>query len=101
MHVQLATLRRFERSKNRYELTLMLALANVFSSVAIGDASTQLRTAMEHVAGKAEELTKAKIKNDPPPPPFRKRKTQSISKFADWDPKKYTTYGEASLYKRA
>ena len=73
----------------------MLVLANVFSSVAIRGARTQLRTAMEHVAGKAKELTKAKIKNDLPPP-FRKRKTQSISKFADWDPKKYTTDGKSS-----
>ena len=74
----------------------MLVLVNVFSSAAIRGASTQLGTAMEHVAGKAEELTKAKIKNDPPPPPFRKRKTQSISKFADWDPKKYAMDGKAS-----
>ena len=78
----------------------MLVLANVFSSVAIRGASTQLRTAMEHVAGKAEELTKAKIK-DAPPPPFRKHKTQSVSKFADWDPKKYATDGKASRDKRA
>ena len=82
-------------SKNRYELTLTLVLANVFSSAAIRGASTQLRTAMEHVAEKAEELTKARVKDDPPPP-FRKRKTQSISKFADWDPKKYATDGKAS-----
>ena len=61
----------------------MLVLVNVFSSAVIRGASTQLRMAMEHVAGKAEEMTKAKIKNDLPPPPFRKRKTQSISKFAD------------------
>ena len=87
-------------SKNHNELTLMLLLANVFSAKAIKDASTQLHTAMEHVAGKAEELTKAKIKDDPPPP-FRKRKTQSISKFADWDPKKYATDGKASRDKRA
>ena len=70
-------------------------LVNVFSRVAIRGASTQLRTAMEHVAGKAEELTKAKVKDDPPPP-FRKRKMQSISKFMDWDPKKYATDGKAS-----
>ena len=55
---------------------------------------------MEHVAGKAEELTKAKVKDDPPPP-FRKHKTQSISKFADWDPKKYATDGKASSDKLA
>ena len=73
----------------------MLVLGNVFSSKAIRDASTQLRTAMKHVAGKAEELTKAKIKDDPPLP-FRKRKTRSVSKFVDWDPKKYATDGKAS-----
>ena len=78
---------------------MTLVLANVFSSAVIRGASTQLRMAMEHVAGKAEELTKAKIKNDPPPPPFRKRKTQSISKFMDWDPKKYATDGKASCDK--
>ena len=78
----------------------MLVLVNVFSSAAIRGASTQLRTAMEHVAGKAEELTKAKIKNDPPPP-FRKRKTRSFSKFVDWDPKKYATDGKSSRDKRA
>ena len=79
----------------------MLVLANVFSSAAIRGASTQLRTAMEHVAGKAEELMKAKIRDDPPPPPFRKCKTQSVSKFADWDPKKYAMDGKASRDKRA
>ena len=78
----------------------MLVLANVFSAAAIRGASTQLRTAMEHVAGKAKELTKAKVKDDPPPP-FRKRKTRSISKFADWDPKKYATDGKTSRDKRA
>ena len=78
----------------------MLVLVNVFSSAAIRGASTQLRTAMGHVAGKAEELTKAKIKNDPPPP-FRKGKTWSVSKFADWDPKKYATDGKTSHDKRA
>ena len=87
-------------SKNHNELTLMLVLANVFSSAAIRGASTQLRTAMEHVAGKAEELTKAKVKDDPPPL-FRKRKTWSVSKFADWDPKKYATDGKTSRDKRA
>ena len=78
----------------------MLVLANVFSSAVIRGASTQLRMAMEHVAGKAKELTKAKIKDDPPPP-FRKRKTRNVSKFADWDAKKYTTDGKASRDKRA
>ena len=87
-------------SKNCYELTLTLVLVNVFSSAAIRGASTQLHTAMEHVAGKVEELTKAKIKDDPPPP-FRERKTQSVSKFVDWDPKKYATDGKASRDKRA
>ena len=48
-------------------------LANVFSSEVIRGASTQLHTAMEHVAGKAKELTKAKVKDDPPPQ-FRKHK---------------------------
>ena len=55
---------------------------------------------MEHVAGRAEELTKAKVKDDPPPP-FRKRKTRSVSKFADWDPKKYATDGKTLRDKRA
>ena len=40
---------------------------------------------MEDVAGKAEQLAKAKAKDDPPPL-FRKRKTQSVSKFTDWGP---------------
>ena len=88
-------------SKKHNELTLMLVLANVFSSEAIRGASTQLRMAMEHVAGKAEELTKATVKDDPPPPPFRKCKMQSVSKFTDWDPKKYATDGKASRDKRA
>ena len=96
----LATLGRIEMSKNHNKLTLMLVLANVFSAAAIRGASTQFRMAMEHVAGKAEELTKAKIKDDPPPP-FRKRKTRSVSKFADWDAKKYAMDGKASRDKRA
>ena len=75
--VVLATLRRLEMSKNHNELTLMLVLANVFSSKAIRDANPQLRMAMEDVAGKAEQLAKAKAKDDPPPP-FRKM--QSVSK---------------------
>ena len=81
-------------SKNHNELTLILVLANVFSSKSIKDANPRLRMAMEDVAGKAEQLAKAKAKDDPPPP-FRKRKTQSVSKFADWDPKKYATDGKA------
>ena len=88
------------KTKKHNELTLMLVLANVFSSKAIRDANPQLRMAMEDVAGKAELLAKARVKDDPPPP-FRKRKTQSISKFADWDPKKYAMDGKASHDKRA
>ena len=87
-------------SKNPNELTLILVLANVFSSKSIKDANPRLRMAMEDVAGKAKQLAKAKAKDDPPPP-FRKCKTQSISKFTDWDPKKYTTDGKASHDKRA
>ena len=87
-------------SKNHNELTLILVLANVFSSKSIKDANPRLWMAMEDVAGKAEQLAKAKAKDDPPPP-FRKRKTQSVSKFADWDPKKYTMDGKASRDKQA
>ena len=87
-------------SKNHNELTLILVLANVFSSKLIKDANPWLWMAMEDVAGKAEQLAKAKVKDDPPPL-FRKRKTQSISKFADWDPKKYATDGKASRDKQA
>ena len=100
IRVVLATLRRLKMSKNHNKLTLMLMLANVFSSKAIRDANPQLQMAMEDVAGKAEQLAKAKAKDDPPPP-FRKCKTQSISKFADWDPKKYAMDGKASRDKRA
>ena len=85
-------------SKNRYELTLTLVLANVFSSAAIRGTSKQLCTGVEHVAGKAEELTKAKVK-DNPPPPFKKHKMRNVSKFADWDPKKYSTDGKTSCDK--
>ena len=87
-------------SKNHNELTLILVLANVFSSKSIKDANPRLQMAMEDVAGKAEQLAKAKAKDDPPPP-FRKCKMQSASKFADWDPKKYATDGKASRNKRA
>ena len=87
-------------SKKHNQLTLMLVLANVFSPKVIRDANPQLWMAMEGVAGKAKELAKARVKDDPPPA-FRKRKTQSISKFADWDPKKYATDGKASRDKRA
>ena len=75
-------------------------LANVFSSKSIKDANPWLWMAMEDVAGKAEQLAKAKAKDDPPPL-FRKCKMQSVSKFADWDPKKYATDGKASRDKRA
>ena len=75
-------------------------LANVFSSKSIKYANPWLRMAMEDVAGKAEQLAKAKVKDDPPPP-FRKRKTQSVSKFADWDPRKYAMDGKASYDKQA
>ena len=59
----------------------MLVLANVFSSAVIRGASTQLLTAMEHVAGKAEELTKAKINNDPPPPGNVKHRASQNSRI--------------------
>ena len=57
---------------------------------------------MEQVAGQAEKLSKSKTKDDvPPPPPFRKRVTQSVSAFADWDPKQYHGDGAASRDQRA
>ena len=57
---------------------------------------------MEQVAGQAEKLSKSKTKDDvPPPPPFRKRVTQSVSTFADWDPKQYREDGAASRDQRA
>ena len=96
----LATLRQVEMLKNHNELTLILVLANVFSSKLNKDANPRLQMAMEDVAGKVEQLAKAKAKDDPPPP-FRKCKTQSISKFADWDPKKYAMDRKASRDKRA
>ena len=58
-------------SKSYNELTLILVLANVFSSTSIKEANPWLRMAMEDVAGKAEQLAKSKAKDDPPPP-FRK-----------------------------
>ena len=87
-------------SKNHNELTLILVLANVFGSKLIKDANPRLQMAMEDVAGKAKQLAKTKVKDDPPPL-FRKRKTQSVSKFSDWDPKKYAMDGKASREKRA
>ena len=66
------------------------------------DAPPKLRNAMEQVAGQAEKLSKSKTKDDaPPPPPFRKRVTQSVSAFADWDPKQYRGDGAASRDQRA
>ena len=50
---------------------------NVFSSKSIEDAPPRLQQAMESVAGRVEELTKSKVKKDPPPP-FRKRVTPSL-----------------------
>ena len=56
---------------------------------------------MENVAGRVEELSKSKITTAAPPQPFRKRKTQSITKYADWDARQYATDGKTSRDKRA
>ena len=56
---------------------------------------------MENVAGRVEELSKSKITTAAPPEPFRKRKTQSITKYADWDARQYATDGKTSRDKRA
>ena len=56
---------------------------------------------MENVAGRVEELSKSKITTAAPPEPFRKRKTQSITKYADWDVRQYATDGKTSHDKRA
>ena len=56
---------------------------------------------MEDVAGRVEELSKSKITTAAPPQPFRKRKTQSITKYADWDARQYATDGKTSREKRA
>ena len=77
-----------------------MVLVNVFSSKSIKDANPRLQQAMESIAGRVEELTKLKIRDDPPPP-FRKRKTQSVTKFVEWNPKKYAADGKASRDKRA
>ena len=74
---------------------------NVFSSTSIKDAPPRLKEAMEDVAGRVEELSKSKITTAAPPVPFRKRKTQSITKYADWDVRQYTTDGKTSRDKRA
>ena len=74
---------------------------NVFSSTSIKDAPLRLKEAMEDVAGRVEELSKSKITTAAPPAPFRKRKTQSITKYADWDVRQYATDGKTSRDKRA
>ena len=74
---------------------------NVFSSKSIKDAPPRLKEAMENVAGRVEELSKSKITTAAPPEPFRKRKTQSITKYADWDVRQYATDGKTSRDKRA
>ena len=74
---------------------------NVFSSTSIKDAPPRLKEAMEDVAGRVEELSKSKITTAAPPAPFRKRKTQSITKYADWDVRQYATDGKTSRDKRA
>ena len=56
---------------------MTLVLVNVFSSKSIKDAPPQLQQAIESVAGRVEELTKSRAKEDPPPP-FRKRVTPSL-----------------------
>ena len=74
---------------------------NVFSSTSIKDAPPRLKEAMENVAGRVEELSKSKITTAAPPEPFRKWKTQSITKYADWDVRQYATDGKTSRDKRA
>ena len=74
---------------------------NVFSSKSIKDAPPWLKEAMENVAGRVEELSKSKITTAAPPEPFRKWKTQSITKYADWDVRQYATDGKTSRDKRA
>ena len=74
---------------------------NVFSSTSIKDAPPRLKEAMEDVAGRVEELSKSKITTAAPPQPFRKWKTQSITKYADWDARQYATDGKMSREKRA
>ena len=74
---------------------------NVFSSTSIKDAPPRLKEAMENVAGRVEELSKSKITTAAPPEPFRKWKTQSITKYADWDVRQYATDGKTLRDKRA
>ena len=73
----------------------------VFSSKSIKDAPPRLKEAMENVAGRVEELSKSKITTAAPPEPFRKRKTQSIMKYVDWDVRQYAMDGKTSRDKRA
>ena len=84
----------------QFNLDLSITV-NVFSSTSIKDAPPRLKEAMEDVAGRVEELSKSKITTAAPPAPFRKRKTQSITKYADWDMRQYATDGKTSRDKRA
>ena len=84
----------------QFNLDLSITV-NVFSSTSIKDAPPRLKEAMEDVAGRVEELSKSKITTTAPPAPFRKRKTQSITKYADWDVRQYATDGKTSRDKRA
>ena len=84
----------------QFNLDLSITV-NVFSSTSIKDAPPRLKEAMEDVAGRVEELSKSKITTAAPPAPFRKRKTQSITKYADWDVRQYATDGKTSRDKRA
>ena len=84
----------------QFNLDLSITV-NVFSSTSIKDAPPRLKEAMEDVAGRVEELSKSKITTAAPPAPFRKRKTQSITKYADWDVRQYATDGKRSRDKRA
>ena len=84
----------------QFNLDLSITV-NVFSSTSIKDAPPRLKEAMEDVAGRVEELSKSKITTAAPPAPFRKRKTQSITKYANWDVRQYATDGKTSRDKRA
>ena len=56
---------------------MTLVLVNVFSSTSIKDGPPRLQQAMESVAGRVEEMTKSRAKEDPAPP-FRKRVMPSL-----------------------
>ena len=100
--VAFVILRRIELSKILKQFNLDLGITvNVFSSTSIKDAPPRLKEAMEDVAGRVEELLKSKITTAAPPQPFRKRKTQSITKYADWDGRQYATDGKTSREKGA